>query len=68
MRSPSKNISKSLRSQRPTPGAPYADVGRVKQGMSGGVYPGERGVEDPPGQEKEGTVKNQAHVLDRMVR
>ena len=49
MKSPSKNVSASLRGQNPSRSGLQAEIGRIKQGMSSGTIPGQRGVEEPPG-------------------
>ena len=56
MKSPSKDISGSLRGQRPSTSGPGpSETGRIKQGMSAGVFPGTRMAgQQPPGRRKDG--------------
>ena len=68
MKSPAKNMSRSLRGQRPSQGRPLDERGSVKQGMSAGVITGERGVERPPGRVKESSAAHAAEPLDRLAR
>lgn len=67
MKSPSKNVTRSLKSQRPSPGRPMDEVGKVKQGMSAGIWPGERGVETAPGSVKEGSAVHAAERVGRLA-
>lgn len=66
MKSPSKNVSASLRAQgtKPISGPGPIERGRVKQGMSAGVWPGERTAgQAPPGSVPDNCARSFANAI-----
>jgi hypothetical protein len=67
MKSPSKNVSRSLRGQR-APGRKQTGVSVSKLTTGGSmIVPGEGGVEDPPGARHTNSAKDHADALGRLV-
>lgn len=69
MKPPSHSMSASTRGQRPaTSGPGPSERGRVKQGMSAGVFPGNRlAGNQPPGKRKDNTAESFADKLGSKV-
>ena len=65
MKPPSKNVSESLRSQRPsTTGPGPTETGRMKQGMSSGTWPGTRTTgQQPPGRRCDNSAEQFADII-----
>lgn len=69
MKPPSKDVSASLRGQRPSTSGPGpSERGRIKQGMSGGVFPGNRlAGQQPPGKRCDNTAEHFGDLLGSKV-
>lgn len=66
MKSPSRNVSQSLRGQnnRPTTGPGPSERGRVKQGQSAGIWPGTRtSGQQPPGRRQDNSAEHFADII-----